>query len=150
GKTRLAVEAALRLAPSLQNRVWYVPLAELPDAHLLPYALSRALHVSVTDTSDPLEAVLTLLKEAPCLLVLDNFEHLLRDAAHAAKGDQIRLDTGTALIRLLLERAPVLRCLVTSQHALHLSGEQEFPLLPLPLPPISAQPEIALSAASVS
>jgi predicted ATPase/DNA-binding SARP family transcriptional activator len=150
GKTRMAIETAGRLAPALQNRVWFVALADLPDARLLSYALARALKLAVTDAADPLEAILSRLNEAPCLLVLDNFEHLLREEGHASKGDQIRLDTGSALVRLLLERAPKLRCLVTSRRALHLTGEQEYPLLPLPLPPLSAVPEEVLAASSVS
>ena len=150
GKTRLAIETAGRLASTLHNRVWFVPLADLPDAHLLAYALARALKVSVTDAGDPLEPVLAFLNEAPCLLVLDNFEHLIREETPAAKGDQQGLDKGTALVRFLLERAPTLRCLVTSRRALRLSGEQEFPLASLPLPALSSSPEEVLPAASVS
>jgi predicted ATPase/DNA-binding SARP family transcriptional activator len=150
GKTRLAIETAQRLAPSLHNRVWFVPLADLPDAHLLAYALARALKVSVTDAADPLEPVLALLNEAPCLLALDNFEHLIRDETPAAKGDQRGLDKGTALVRLLLERAPTLRCLVTSRRTLRLKDEQEFPLPPLPLPALASTPEEVLAAPSAA
>jgi predicted ATPase/DNA-binding SARP family transcriptional activator len=150
GKTRIAIEAAGKLAPTLQNRVWFVALADLPDARLISYALARALKLSITDATDTLESIIAFLQELPGVLILDNFEHLLREETHATKGDQIPLDAATALIRLLLERAPLLRCLVTSRRTLRLNGEQEFPLNPLTLPAISALPQTVLTAESVS
>ena len=38
------------------------------------------------------------------------------------------------LFRHLLERVPGLTCLITSRQPLRLSGEQEFPIQPLPAP----------------
>jgi predicted ATPase len=56
---------------------------------------------------------------APTLLFLDNFEHLLPAAP---------------FLTALLDRCPPLKIFVTSRAALHLSGEHEYPLLPLPAP----------------
>src|SRR6185503_17967837 len=67
------------------------------------------------------------------LLILDNFEQLLRDPETAPPGDT-SFGKGPALVRLLLERAPGLTCLVTSRQPLYLSGEQEFPVPTLPVP----------------
>ena len=53
------------------------------------------------------------------LLILDNFEHLLE------AGPQVSA---------LLEAAPEVRALVTSRAILRLSGEQVYPLAPLPVP----------------
>ena len=53
------------------------------------------------------------------LLLLDNAEHLLEAAPALAE---------------LLASAPRLRLLVTSRAPLHISGEREYPLDPLPDP----------------
>lgn len=151
GKTRLSLEVARQLSPTFAGRVWWVSLADLPDARLLSSALTRALQLSGVGNTDPMESVIARLNEAPCLLVLDNFEHLLRDeASGGAKGDQPLLDTASALVRLLLERAPRLRCLITSRRALRLNGEQEYPLPPLPVPVISSLPAEVLTSPSVA
>lgn len=150
GKTRLALEVARQLGPVFAGRVWWVSLADLPDARLLSSALMRALKLSAPGSADPMEMILERLSESPCLLVLDNFEHLLRDESQASKGDRGLLDTGTILVRFLLERAPQLCCLVTSRLALRLNGEQEFSLHPLPTPVVSPVLEDVLDAPSVS
>ena len=123
GKTRLAVEIAARLAGSYPDSVWFAPLADLTDAHLLPNALADLLRLPQTGTSPLLETVAAALARRPSLLVLDNFEHL-RDGA-------------APLLRDLLARAPTLTVLVTSRHRLGLEGEQELSVPPLPMPPDS-------------
>ncbi|HET8845326.1 MAG TPA: tetratricopeptide repeat protein, partial [Ktedonobacteraceae bacterium] len=59
-----------------------------------------------------------------CLLLLDNFEHLLAAAT---------------VVTDLLAAAPLLKILVTSREVLHLYGEREVQVLPLDLPMSSAQ-----------
>ncbi len=57
------------------------------------------------------------------LLLLDNFEHLLGAAPFVSR---------------LLAGAPEVKALVTSRAALHVVGEQEYPVLPLPDPDAAA------------
>jgi predicted ATPase/DNA-binding SARP family transcriptional activator len=145
GKTRLAIETAGQVADAFAGRVWFVDLAGVPAPHLIPFALSQALKLPPDPGADPAQRVIQALGEAPCLLVLDNFEHLLgglgganatglpNDAGTPTKRDHPGGD-GTALVRLLLERVPGLTCLVTSRQPLHLGGEREFPVTPLPVP----------------
>ena len=65
------------------------------------------------------------------LLLLDNFEHLVQAAPTVAE---------------LLEVGPNLKILVTSRAALHVYGEHEFPVPPLPMPdPRSIPPVEVLS-----
>jgi predicted ATPase len=66
------------------------------------------------------DALRTYLGDKQLLLLLDNFEQLLE---------------GAPLVADLLAAAPDLKVLVTSRATLHLSGEHEYPVPPLELPP---------------
>src|SRR5262249_18325449 len=103
GKTRLSIEAAHRLSSPLQGRVWWVSLADLTNIGLLPSALLHGLRLAPQPQTDPLDQVTTALGSAPCLLVLDNFEHLLREEAGGKNETLMR--GGAALVRMLLERS---------------------------------------------
>jgi predicted ATPase/DNA-binding SARP family transcriptional activator len=122
GKTRVAIETATSLKESLGGAVWFVPLAALTSARQIPGALLETLGLSLEPGIDPLAQAAAYLRErnAPSLLLLDNLEHLLDEAA--------------PLVRRLLEQVPLLTCLVTSRQRLNLEGEREFPLRPLPVP----------------
>lgn len=148
GKTRLAIETAKRVATAFGGRVWFVALADIPDASLIPSALTHALKLPPAPGADPLERVVEFLGAAPCFLVLDNMEHLLRD--HPTKSENRAASGSAPLIRLLLQRAPGLKCLVTSRQALRLGGEQEFPLPPLGVPQAQETPEGLLAVGSVA
>src|SRR6185369_15534312 len=150
GKTRLAIEVAGQMRLALQERVWFVSLADLPDVGLIPSALVNALRLPNSTQTDPLDRVVESLGTEPCLLVLDNFEHLLSERGQ--KKNETLERGGAALVRMLLERIPALSCLVTSRQALRLGGEQEFVLPPLALPETTTSPlpEALLSNASVA
>ena len=66
-----------------------------------------------------LDNLVAILRNRWCLLILDNFEHVL-DAA--------------PLIAELLKACPQLKVLTTSREPLHLYGEHEFSVSPLALP----------------
>jgi predicted ATPase len=119
GKTRLAVEAARRLAPSFEDAVWFLALADLHAPALIGTALLGVLNLP-PQQEDLLQQAALVLERRPSLLLLDNMEHLLPAAA----------ETVARLVAL----APNLRLLLTSRHALHLSEGIEYPLAPLPLP----------------
>ncbi|MEU6843959.1 BTAD domain-containing putative transcriptional regulator [Streptomyces sp. NPDC046716] len=116
GKTRLACEAARSHAD-----VCYVELAPLTEGTRIPYAILTALGVREglrgphgTDATDRLTAA---LEDRELLLVLDNCEHVIADAAKVAG--------------LLLGACPGLRVLATSREALGLTGEALCPVPPL-------------------
>ena len=148
GKTRLGIEVAHRMAGILPGRVWFVSLADLPDVGLLPSALLHALRLPSLAQADPLDQIAAALGAEPCLMVLDNFEHLLRER-EAGKNETPARGSAT-LVRMLLERVPNLRCLVTSRQALRLGGEQEFALPPLTLPPRDLPPTLEALLANES
>lgn len=117
GKTRFALEAAGRLAGPDGPRVVWVPLSELTRPDDVPGALAAAL--GLWDARpDTLEVVVSHLRRTPALLVVDNFEHVVAAAP--------------VVDRLLTEAAGT-RCLVTSRTVLHVHGEHQYRLAPLPL-----------------
>jgi predicted ATPase/DNA-binding CsgD family transcriptional regulator len=119
GKSRLALAVAHVIAPAFPGGVSFVPLAALADPALVVGAVARALDVREV-AGVPLIQTLTLaLRGRACLLVLDNFEHLL-DAA--------------PVISELLAAVPGLNVLATSRAPLHLSGERLLEVPPLALP----------------
>jgi predicted ATPase/class 3 adenylate cyclase len=119
GKTRLAVEAAGGLLASYPDGVFFVELAPITDPALVPSAISGSLGVREEATRPMQESLKDALRDREMLLVLDNFEQVVRAAP---------------LIPELLSVSPRLRVLVTSRAALHLSGEQELPVPPLGTP----------------
>src|SRR4029450_11626837 len=86
---------------------------------LVRSAVATALEVPELPERPAAQALTDHLRTRRLLLVLDNFEHLLPAAVVAAQ---------------LLDAAPGLRVLATSRTPLRLSGEQEYPLAPLPPP----------------
>lgn len=123
GKTRLAIEAANWLWDKHRDQfpdgLYFVGLSAIANPDLVPIAIAETLNMHGNPDLSPLDSLKAFLRDKHLLLLLDNFEHLLDAAAHIAD---------------LLTAVPHLRILVTSQAVLHLYGEQEFPLPPLPLP----------------
>ena len=122
GKTRLSQQVAAELCDDVSqgvpDAVWFVDLAPLSDASLVVSTIAQTL--GVRDTGLPRADLLVgHLRDKHMLLILDNFEQVLPAATDIAA---------------LLQAAPRLKLLVTSREVLHLSGEQEYPVLPLALP----------------
>ncbi|MFF4475161.1 BTAD domain-containing putative transcriptional regulator [Streptomyces sp. NPDC001599] len=129
GKTRLAIEAAGRYAtPGSPAEVCFVELAPLTDGTRIPYAVLTALGVREgfrTAGVDATERLLTALEDRETLLVLDNCEHLIDQAA--------------ALAALLLASCPGIRILATGRESLGITGEAL-----VPVPPLSPRPSAEL------
>ncbi|MEV7807675.1 BTAD domain-containing putative transcriptional regulator [Microbispora sp. NPDC088329] len=143
GKTRLAVEAAARWHSGGhggghsgrhgcgQDEVCFVELAPLTDGADVPRAVLGALGLRETavpaspggrqGASDPVARLAAALTPRPVLLVLDNCEHVVEDAARLADR--------------LLGVCPSLRVLATGREALGITGERLCPVSPLEVPP---------------
>lgn len=120
GKTRLAAEVA-RAAVSFETVV-YIGLADCHDGAELADHLRVATRLPVT-AGAAFDQVTSHLKERRALLVFDNFEQLVGSG-------------GTEALAGLLAALPLAHALVTSRRVLHLPGEQEYALSPLPVPGI--------------
>ncbi|SMD00283.1 BTAD domain-containing putative transcriptional regulator [Kibdelosporangium aridum] len=141
GKTRLATEAASRIA----DRVWFVHLAGLREAVDVPVALVTELGLgdsTVTDNPrrwhrsvDVMTRLLDALEDRSELIVLDNCEHVVSAVAHLAEA--------------LLAGCPRLRILTTSREPLAITGETLFPVGPLELPEEDASAHQAIESAAV-
>jgi predicted ATPase len=101
--------------------VRFIELASVRSADLVPGAIAAGLGLNTSGSR--LRADLVSYLRQRLLLVLDNFEQVA-DAA--------------PLLAELLAAAPGLKMLVTSRSTLRLSGEHEFPVPPLPVPPAGA------------
>jgi predicted ATPase/DNA-binding CsgD family transcriptional regulator len=119
GKTRLAIQVAGEVAGQYEHEVRWVPLAAVTAPEQVVSAIAEALGIGEVRNQTLLEAIGEALLDRELLLLLDNFEHVLSAASDVA---------------YLLAAAPRLKVLVTSRTALHLYGEQEFPVPPMEAP----------------
>jgi len=119
GKTRLAFEVARRSGGSFADGVAFVSLAPLRDHALVPSALAEALGLRDVKGQTLRETLEAHLRGRQTLLLFDNFEHLL---------------SAVSLVAGLLGACPRLTVLATSRAPLHLGGEHQFPVPPLPVP----------------
>jgi predicted ATPase/transcriptional regulator with XRE-family HTH domain len=119
GKTRLALQVAAELLDTFPDGVFFVDLAPIKDPGLVISAIANALGVKEVADESLIERVKVYLRSKHLLLLLGNFEQVV---------------TAAPLVTDLLKVAPKLTVLVTSRVTLHVYGEQDFPVLPLPLP----------------
>jgi predicted ATPase len=111
GKTRLALQAAAEALERFPDGVWLVELAALDTSRVVD-AVARALRVEIRADS-PVEATLVeAVKARQLLVLLDNCEHLVREARRVSE--------------LLLREARGLSVLATSREGLRVPGEQLF------------------------
>ncbi len=134
GKTRLAVEVALELAPRQRDGTVFVDASELDDDSRLPAAIVEAVAPTQRVAQDASAQLVELLREREMLLVLDTFE----DAMSAVP-----------LVERIVASAPGVRVLVTSRVRLSLAGERSFELTGLTCPPEDATFDEAGSYPSV-
>ncbi|MGW2155190.1 BTAD domain-containing putative transcriptional regulator [Nonomuraea sp. NPDC001699] len=125
GKTRLAVEAATR---DQGTQTCFADLSPAGGEGQVPLLVLNALGLresalgpSVPGLADPAERLVAALAEQDLLLILDNCEHVVAEAA--------------TLARRLLGGCPGVRVLATSREPLGITGEHLVPLPPLGTPP---------------
>ncbi len=117
GKTRLALELARQLGPQYGGEVAFASLGSVQDPALILPTIADALGVRDTSGQSLIERLGQIMRGRRFLLVIDNLEHLPEAASPIAD---------------LLTACGGLAVLATSRAALRLSGEQEFPIAPLP------------------
>jgi predicted ATPase/class 3 adenylate cyclase/Tfp pilus assembly protein PilF len=127
GKTRLALQAAADLLEDFPDGTFLAPLATLTEAQLFFSAVAETLGVRETGEQPLKDTVKDYLGHRRLLLVLDNFEQVLKAAPAVSE---------------LLGGAPGLKVLATSRAPLGLYGEHVYPVPPLALPDLERPPPL--------
>ncbi|HTQ00796.1 MAG TPA: tetratricopeptide repeat protein [Casimicrobiaceae bacterium] len=137
GKSRLSLQVASEALDDYPDGVWFVELAALTDARLVPQAVASVLGVREEVGRPVLETLARFVHDRRLLLVLDNCEHMTQASAELA--------------RRLLEAGPQVSVLATSRERLGLGGENTYPLAPfaVPLPRQRLGPEALAQFGSV-
>ncbi|WP_264000262.1 ATP-binding protein, partial [Mycolicibacillus trivialis] len=117
GKTRIAVELAVRLAAGYPDGVAWAQLASLRTPELVPVTVARALGLPDQPGRSTVATMTRVLGSGRTLLVLDNCEHLRQGCA--------------ALAEALLTACPRLTILATSREPLGATGETTWLTPPL-------------------
>lgn len=119
GKSRLALNAAADQLGAFQDGVYFVPMASVEADNLIVSAIAQALSLTFFGKEDEESQLLRHLADKEMLLVIDNFEHLLK---------------GTGILLKIVERAPHVSLLVTSRERLNSQAESVMDIGGLPYP----------------
>jgi len=120
GKTTVALHLTALRQSAYRHGVCWVELASLVKADDLPGAIAAALGVQV-GSGEPLAGLCAALMPLSLLLVLDNAEQVVDGVAR--------------LVQTVLDKAPGVRFVVTTQVPLKLASERVYRIGPLTVPP---------------
>ncbi len=133
GKTRVSLHVAAQVLEQHRDGVWVVELAPVSEGGFIPEAVAAALSFRLSSNVDPLTSVIASLRPLRALLVLDNCEHLVADAA--------------AVVAAIVRSCPDIRVLATSRQGLGISGEAIYRMPSLPFPSEEERPTITAATA---
>ncbi|MBK8455436.1 MAG: winged helix-turn-helix domain-containing protein [Thiofilum sp.] len=119
GKTRLAKKLARQCAQYFPQGVYFVELAAISVAELIPVAIAKVMSIPLQGRLSPLEQLQLALADQSILIVLDNMEQFVPDLSSC---------------QALLEHNKKLKLLTTSRIPLGLYGEWVYPLRGLLVP----------------
>jgi predicted ATPase len=120
GKTTIALAAANRLQSSYAHGVCFIDLGSITDGARIGALLASALGIAIR-AHNPISQITAYLDGKRMLILLDNCEHVVHDAALVAE-------------QLLSESKVHVLC--TSREPLRARGEHVLRLEPLALPPL--------------
>ena len=110
GKTRLSIQAAASVIERFPDGVWLVELASVADAALIAREVAAALGVAEEAGRPLLDVLIEHIRDQTLLVVLDNCEHVINEAAKLAE--------------TLLRSVDGLSMIATSREGLAVSGER--------------------------
>jgi predicted ATPase/class 3 adenylate cyclase len=124
GKTRLALKVASELIEDYAEGVWLIELEGVRDPGAVASAIAMGLKIAAQGEGNLRRQLIDYLRGRQMLLVMDNFEQVVEAAS---------------LIQELLISCPKMSFLITSRERLRISGEQEYPLDPFPVPALDSK-----------
>jgi predicted ATPase/DNA-binding XRE family transcriptional regulator len=130
GKTRLALELAGSIADRYPDGVFFVDLAPFAHPAYITAAIAHALGIRATETLH--DSLLSFLRGKRLLILLDNFEQLVRAAP---------------LLAEILKANRRVKLIVTSRQPLHLPQEKVLDVPPLDTPEPKRLPTLSALAA---
>ncbi len=122
GKTRLSIQTAREVQNQFRDGVIWVPLASVLDPEIVAYSIAKHLGLKEDPLLDMDEVLVRFFKPKQALLVLDNYEQIVKAAD---------------IIGQLLEVCAELQILVSSRVVLQIAGEKEYQVPPLSLPKLN-------------
>ena len=128
GKTRLSLQVAAETFDQFPDGVYFIALSAVRDPEVIPSVIAQAIGIPMTGNRLPLDMVIQHLRNRKTLLVIDNFEQLLPEAA--------------GFPSTLLQASPNLKVIVSSRAPLRAYGEHEFPVEPLLIPDSTTHPSL--------
>lgn len=113
GKSRLAIQVAYEYLKNehFKDGITFVAMDALTSPTAIPASIAGAMNIKLQGADEPLIQIIRRLAQKHCLLVLDNFEHLIE---------------GADLVSKLLESCSNLNILITSRQRLNLAEEWPF------------------------
>lgn len=120
GKTRAALEAARSIVETQWDEAWFVDLAPVIDGAFIAPKIAATIQPPLTARIETISDLASALAKRRMLLILDNCEHLVADAAAA-------VDT-------LLAVCPHMTILATSRETFGIAGEFVYRLQSLTVP----------------
>jgi predicted ATPase/DNA-binding winged helix-turn-helix (wHTH) protein len=120
GKTRMALALGAAAAERYADGVWLVELATLATPELVPETIAALFGLNVPAGRTAIQVVANYLRQKGVLLILDNCEHIVAEAARVAE--------------TILESCALVAILATSREPLKLLHEQTYRLPSLGLP----------------
>lgn len=138
GKTRLALQVASDLQRAVPDGIWFVELAALADAELVPKTVMTAVGLRDESGRWLMSRLSDHVRSKRMVLLLDNCEHLI--------------DACAVLADALLREAGELRILATSRQPLGIAGERvvQVPPLSVPDPTAAMTPETIAQSEAVA
>jgi predicted ATPase/class 3 adenylate cyclase len=120
GKTRLALQVAAEVLPRFQFGAWLCELAPVRSTEGVLEAVANVFDVAARSGQTLEQALVDFLRHKELLLVLDNCEHVLDEAA--------------SLVETCERSCPRVRVLATSREGLGIDGERILAVLSLSAP----------------
>lgn len=133
GKTVVALAVADTMLSHFEHGVWLIDLSRTSEPRLVPHAMAAALRLEIR-SDNPILGLISVLRDKDMLLVLDNCEHVVDEAA--------------LLSTELLRGVRGVRILATSREPLRTEGEEVCWLPELASPPAQCQSIDAAKALS--